>query len=181
MRTAIWARWFLVALLALVAGPALDVSRSLADIPPGNGGRRPRPVPTPPAADEQGVESTLTLRLNPELDEPTLILPPTLVRSLALGEDDENKTSDAGSRRTMVAGIALSLSLASLVFVRRGSRATKIASAVVVVSIASVLAAVAMADIALPKRKAVPLRVVVDPEAEGVQLILNDQRIKLPQ
>ncbi|MDZ4819695.1 MAG: hypothetical protein SGJ20_12055 [Planctomycetota bacterium] len=179
-------RQHVVTCLAVLIG-ALVVSSVYADIAdPG----RPRPRPRRKDITDSSKPQLVVTR-DAKATESVLTIPAKFLKDAAKSTEAE-KQSDAGQRqRTIVAGIAMSLAVGGLFFVRRGSKRTRIAS-VAVVGVAAALAAtnLLMADIPPPihgsDKPAVniprlpegaymmdgPLKIVIADAGDDVKLVL---------
>lgn len=154
-----WKSWALGLLVAIVA-----VSPALGDIP------RPPPKPSiapKPATGkvEPKVVSTITSAVNVEhVDlskhgntlKAKIIIPKKLLagnealKDVAPAKAAPESGASFDTSRSLIAGIALSLAAVSAIFVRRGSKATKVAVGVVMVSAALLVGGTLWADIRIP-------------------------------
>jgi len=118
--------------------------------------RADRGVPRPPASDDDEPQLVgITVKVDAQAKHAVLQIPAGLAPQ---AQPDKKSTGDAGSRsRTMIAGLAMSLALGSLVFVRRSSRSTRIIAGLVVAGVVVAGAVrVALADIAPPPSRPDP-------------------------
>lgn len=154
-------------LLALVAALLAADAVALADIAPyGGGGNRPRPLPpVSEPAPQADAAVPLTVRDDANASTSRLIIPRRYLEQAGWRKNAGELTGadhivQSGSHtRTIVAGVALSLAVASIVLLRNRSRAVKITALVAAVGIGTLVATQWMTA-AEPQDK-------VDPQAGG--------------
>jgi hypothetical protein len=172
-------------LLALVLGVSIATA-GRADIGPSQ-------VPDDPAGPQGPAVYSLTVKVDPQARQAKLQIPDTLAApapapgaapSAPAAPSADDQSSFAPNRtRTMVAGLTMSLALASLVLVRRSSRSKQIVAGMVVAAVSLGAIGMAWGDIPGPGPRPRPpirpnpdaqIQVEVVSGADGVTLIVPE-------
>ncbi|MCE9552641.1 MAG: hypothetical protein K8T91_04590 [Planctomycetes bacterium] len=131
-------------ILVTVAALLAADSAALADLLPNGGGGRPRPRPRPPISEpapqvDAGVP--LTYREDAEASTSKLVIPRRYLeqagwRKNAGGPEEADQIGQSKDHtRTIVAGVAMSLAVASVVLLRNKSLSVKVVALVVAFSV----------------------------------------------
>jgi hypothetical protein len=175
-------RYRSIELLALILGASVATA-GRADIGPSQ-------VPDDPADRKGPAVYSLTVKVDPQARQATLQIPGTLAAPApapgaapAAPSADDQTSSGPSRTRTMAAGLAMSLALASLVLVRRSSRSKQIVAGMVVIAVSLGAIGMAWGDIPGPGPRPRPpvrpnpdaqIQVEVVSGADGVTLIVPE-------